>query len=87
MYPDDAEDAVNLLGFADAAMYHAKSLGRHTVQFYTAEMSAASQRRLRLEHDLHTAIPNGEFALYYQPRIDFSCNGIEGIGRKSNGCP
>ena len=78
VYPDDAEDAVNLLGFADAAMYHAKSLGRHTVQFYTAEMSAASQRRLRLEHDLHTAIPNGEFALYYQPRIDFLSGKIVG---------
>ena len=78
VYPDDAEDAVNLLGFADAAMYHAKSLGRHTVQFYTAEMSAASQRRLRLEHDLHTAIPNGELALYYQPRIDFLSGKIVG---------
>jgi diguanylate cyclase (GGDEF)-like protein/PAS domain S-box-containing protein len=78
VFPDHAEDAALLLGHADAAMYHAKSVGRHNVQFYTAEMSAASQRRLRLEHDLHSAIANGELALYYQPRIDFVSGNIVG---------
>ncbi len=78
VYPDDGEDAIALLGFADAAMYHAKSLGGHTVQFYTAEMSAASQRRLRLEHDLDSAISNGELILYYQPRIDFLSGTVVG---------
>ena len=61
IFPDDSEDPVNLLSFADAAMYHAKANGRRNVQFYTKTMSVALQARLRLEHDMHQAIVNSSW--------------------------
>ena len=72
VFPDDGDDPVKLLSYADSAMYHAKASGRHNVQFYAANMSAALQVRLKLENDLHLAISRNELELYYQPRIDFA---------------
>ncbi len=69
-FPSDAEDPLRLLSQADAAMYHAKASGRRNVQMYAAAMSDIRQERLRLENDLHHALPRGQLELYYQPRID-----------------
>ena len=82
--PINPVNAARLLGYADAAMYHAKSSGRHDVQFYAATMSASLQARLQLETDLHHAISRAEFELLYQPRIDFTTgqnNGYEALLR------
>ena len=76
VFPDDGDDPAKLLSFADAAMYHAKASGRHNVQFYAANMSAALQARLKLENDLHLAIPRNELELYYQPRIAFASGSV-----------
>ncbi|MDO8890480.1 MAG: PAS domain S-box protein [Sulfurimicrobium sp.] len=38
-FPLDGEDCRTLMKHADAAMYHAKSLGRNNVQFFSAEMN------------------------------------------------
>jgi diguanylate cyclase (GGDEF)-like protein/PAS domain S-box-containing protein len=70
VYPDDGEDALKLLSHADAAMYHAKEMGRRNIQFYAATMSEQVQTRLRLESDLHRAAERGELVMYLQPRID-----------------
>ncbi len=78
IFPDDSDDPVKLLGFADAAMYHAKANGRQNVQFYTKTMSAVLQARLRLENDLHQAIGQQQLELYYQPRIEFKTARVVG---------
>ena len=78
IFPDDNEDPVKLLSFADAAMYHAKANGRRNVQFYTKTMSVALQARLRLENDLHQAISQQQLELYYQPRIEFKTARVVG---------
>ncbi len=78
VFPDDSDDPVKLLSFADAAMYHAKASGRRNVQFYAATMSAALQARLKLENDLHQAIAQNELELYYQPRIEFVSGKVVG---------
>ena len=78
VFPDDGDDPVKLLSYADAAMYHAKASGRRNVQFYAATMSAALQARLRLENDLHLAISRNELELYYQLRIEFGSGSVIG---------
>ncbi|MBT8227375.1 MAG: EAL domain-containing protein [Dactylosporangium sp.] len=68
-FPDDGTDAIELMRHADAAMYAAKSSGRGTFRFFQASMSERIERRLRLEMELRTAVPNGELELRYQPKV------------------
>ena len=67
VFPDDGRDAEALIGNADAAMYHAKEMGRANYQFFTDQMNLAASRRLTLENDLRRALHRGELAVYYQP--------------------
>ncbi|HZN99821.1 MAG TPA: PAS domain S-box protein [Burkholderiales bacterium] len=70
VYPDDGRDAESLIRNADAAMYHAKELGRANYQFFTEQMNQAASRRLQLESHLRRAVGNGELRVHYQPIID-----------------
>jgi len=79
LYPADTEDADSLLKFADSAMYHAKESGRNNFQFYSHEMTASVQARLRLETDLRRAVDHHEFFLHYQPQVDARSNRIIGV--------
>jgi len=79
LYPTDTEDADSLLKFADSAMYHAKESGRANYQFYSHEMTASVQARLRLETDLRHALDNHEFFLHYQPQVDARSDRITGV--------
>ena len=68
--PTDSTDAGTLLRFADIAMYKAKNNGRDNYAFYTQDLSKKAQERINLEEDLHSAIKNNEFELYYQSQIN-----------------
>ncbi|HEV7608455.1 MAG TPA: EAL domain-containing protein [Steroidobacteraceae bacterium] len=69
-YPTDGTSSENLIAHADAAMYCAKQRGRNNLQFFEPGMDTATRERVRLESDLHTALENQEFELYYQPKVD-----------------
>ena len=70
VYPDDGRDAEALIRNADAAMYHAKELGRANYQFFTEQMNQAASRRLQLESDLRRAVGKGELRVHFQPIVD-----------------
>ncbi|HTM60719.1 MAG TPA: PAS domain S-box protein [Burkholderiales bacterium] len=70
VFPDDGGDAETLIRNADAAMYHAKELGRANYQFFTEQMNQAASRRLALEADLRRAIGRDELRLHYQRIVD-----------------
>ena len=70
VFPDDGRDAESLIRNSDAAMYHAKELGRANYQFFTAEMNQAASRRLALEADLRRALGRDELRVFYQPIVD-----------------
>ena len=70
LYPRDGETPDDLVKNADTAMYHAKEQGRGNYQFFSAELNAAASSRLSLEHELHRALKNHEFELYYQAKVD-----------------
>ena len=76
VYPDDGRDAETLIRNADAAMYHAKELGRANYQFFTEQMNQAASRRLQLESDLRRAVRKGELRVHYQPIIDVASGRI-----------
>jgi len=78
VYPDDGRDAETLIRNSDAAMYHAKELGRANYQFFTAQMNQAASRRLALEADLRRALGRDELRVHYQPMIDAASGRVAG---------
>lgn len=78
IYPDDGIDSETLIKNADTAMYQAKAQGRHNYKFFKAEMNARAVNRQSVEQDLRCALKRHEFALHYQPKIDFSTGEITG---------
>ena len=79
IYPLDGTDATTLMKHADAAMYHAKELGRNQVQYFKAELNAQAQRRLELETDLRAALAAQQFELHYQPKWCTKSQRISGV--------
>ena len=79
IFPDDGDDAHKLLGYADAAMYHAKATGRRNYQFYASTISEAVQARLELENDLHQALERRELVLHFQPRVYIASHALCGF--------
>ena len=68
VYPRDGDDARSLFANADAALYRAKHEGRGAIRFFTATMDQQLRDRRALEHDLKSAVANGELYLEYQPQ-------------------
>ncbi len=79
LYPDDADDASDLLKNADAAMYRAKDKGKANYQFYTIDMNAEVTERLRVKNGLVKALEREEFELFYQPKMTLENGRIEGV--------
>jgi diguanylate cyclase (GGDEF)-like protein/PAS domain S-box-containing protein len=76
VFPDDGRDTETLIRNADAAMYHAKEVGRANYQFFTEQMNVAAMRRLALENDLRRSVQNGELRLSWQPVIDLRTGAV-----------
>lgn len=77
--PDDGANANTLLRNADAALNRAKEQGRHTYQFYSADLSQKASKRLNLETNLYRAIERQEFHLCYQPQVSLNTGQVVGL--------
>ncbi|MPM15120.1 hypothetical protein SDC9_61486 [bioreactor metagenome] len=77
-YPRDGESFQELLKNADTAMYRSKELGRNTSSFYNEKMGETAREKAEIQGDLHRAIENKEFQLYYQPIVDVQNGKIKG---------
>ncbi|WP_027996316.1 EAL domain-containing protein [Simplicispira psychrophila] len=78
LYPQDAADADTLLRHADQAMYAAKQAGRNRFhQFDAASERATQQTREQLVY-LRTALANGQFVLFLQPKVDMRLGTVVG---------
>ncbi|HVN42539.1 MAG TPA: EAL domain-containing protein [Steroidobacteraceae bacterium] len=76
--PEDADNVIDLIRNADAAMYHAKRAGRNCHVFYTPEMNAAAVERLMLKSKLRRALDRNEFLVRYQPKVDLASGHVLG---------
>ena len=78
IFPDDAQTVDAMLRNADSAMFDAKSSGRGRYAFFDAVVNRAAIDRSSLELELHRAIAQSEFVVYYQPQIDLRSGQIDG---------
>ncbi|MEC5163758.1 MULTISPECIES: EAL domain-containing protein [unclassified Janthinobacterium] len=79
MYPDDAVEPEPLIKYANTAMARAKQAGRDGYRFFTAGMNVQVLARLDLELALRRALDQGEFVLYYQPKVDLRRGRLSGV--------
>ncbi|HEU4532323.1 MAG TPA: EAL domain-containing protein [Steroidobacteraceae bacterium] len=68
--PSDAENVIDLIRNADAAMYYSKQNGGNSFAFYSPEMNAAAVERLMLKSKLRRALERDELVIQYQPKVD-----------------
>jgi diguanylate cyclase (GGDEF)-like protein len=54
---------------ADIAMYQAKDSGRNALRFFDAQMQDSINASAAIEADLHLALAEHQFELYYQPQV------------------
>jgi diguanylate cyclase (GGDEF)-like protein/PAS domain S-box-containing protein len=66
----DADNVIDLIRNADAAMYHSKQNGGNSFAFYSPEMNAAAVERLMLKSKLRRSLERDEFTMHYQPKVD-----------------
>ncbi len=76
--PNDADNVIDLIRDADAAMYHAKRAGRNCYVFYSPDMNAAAVERLLLKSKLRRALERDEFVLRYQPKVELASGLVVG---------
>lgn len=76
--PAQAQEALELVSDADLALFKAKSIGRGRLSLFTPalRMEAVARRRYGLE--LHRAVSDGEFLLFYQPQVSLASGEIIG---------
>ncbi|NMY95871.1 putative bifunctional diguanylate cyclase/phosphodiesterase [Pseudomonas proteolytica] len=70
LFPGNGATPQELLMNADAAMYHAKSMGKNGYSFFDVSMNTNARRQLQLLQDLRNAVAQQQLRLYYQPKFD-----------------
>jgi diguanylate cyclase (GGDEF)-like protein/PAS domain S-box-containing protein len=78
MFPEDGTNRDELMKNADMAMYHAKDLGRDNICLYTDVINKRFHQKMQLEQEMSKALKEGQFELYYQPKLTLENNAILG---------
>lgn len=76
---EKVEYAYELMQHADLAMADAKQQGRNTWHWYQGDKRRVTEDAVLLRHDLHAALRDDQFELYYQPIVDAVNGRIRGL--------
>ena len=84
LFPDDAQQAGELMRAAEAALQAAKQMGGNHFAFFDRDEHGQARDRLELEMELRRAIPRDELILHFQPKValpDYRLVGFEALVR------
>ncbi len=86
VHVNQAEDMLGeeIVNNAAVALQEAKSNGKNQYQLFDEKMRSRLTARIRLEQDLKLALQDGQFEVYYQPKINIhtrKCTGAEALVR------
>jgi diguanylate cyclase (GGDEF)-like protein/PAS domain S-box-containing protein len=73
------EHAHELMQRADIAMGEAKQQGRNTWQWYQGDVQRITRESVLLRRDLHTALRDDQFELFYQPIVEAVSGRLRGL--------
>lgn len=79
MYPENGDNAEDLLKNADLAMYRAKATPASRYRWFEEAMNSEISERSKLGQDLLYAIGRGELSLAYQPQVDARTHRIHSV--------
>lgn len=76
--PAQAQEALELVSDADLALFKAKSIGRGRLSLFTPALRMEAMARRRYGLELHRAVSQGEFLLFYQPQVNLATGAVTG---------
>lgn len=76
--PLHAQEALELVSDADLALFKAKMSGRGRVCLFTPALRMEAVARRLYAMELHRAVDQGEFLLYYQPQVNLQTGAVIG---------
>ncbi len=79
MYPQHGNNSNILMKNANNALHYSLTLGGDHYHVYDAKMNFVPETKLILEADLHSALENNEFIIYYQPIFDANTNKVNSV--------
>ncbi len=78
-YPGDNADLDTLLRHADQTMYQAKLSGRNTYKLFNPAKNRQTVEKHQWLQHIRQALGNGEFRLYYQPKVNMRTGRVMGV--------
>ncbi|MEL7309966.1 MAG: EAL domain-containing protein [Pseudomonadota bacterium] len=78
IYPQHADNVIDLLRNSDAALYSAKKAGGNRHVFYDSALNDAAVERLLMKSRLRRSFERDELLLEYQPKYDLSTGQVTG---------
>lgn len=79
VFPEDGNEADQLMRMADIAMYHVKLRGKNGCERYQGEMTVHHDKRMAFENDLRQALALNQFEVHYQPQVSVLQRKVVGV--------
>ena len=79
IFPMDEKGPEDVITNADIAMYYSKKNGKRSFSFYDEKLDIESKQFLVMKREIEKGIKNGEFKIFYQPKVALQTGEVVGF--------